>query len=107
MDTFYVNCCILVNNLKSVENFADILFEKIGKRLMKVGCKFPLDPHLFLILGFLLWALSLRQKKNSFRLIHHLSFPEGQSRNDQIDDILVLVTSKKLRCLGKISQGEG
>lgn len=75
----------MVNNLKSVANFPQVVRDKVWKEIAEGRVEGPFRDHPFR--NFRLSPLGVVPKKehNSFRLIHHLSFPKGQSLNDDID----------------------
>lgn len=100
--------CTLVNNLKSVDQFSDVVYSKIFKEISDGRIAGPFSSPPFENFRISPLGIVPKKEKNSFRLIHHLSFPTGQSFNDQIDTNLSSVTYasyedalSKLRYLGK------
>lgn len=84
--------CVLVNNLKSVRMLSHVVREKLIKEIAagRVAGPFVSPPFL----NFRISPLGVVPKKepNSYRLIHHLSYPKGGSLNDEIDDSLASVS---------------
>lgn len=78
-------------NLKSANKYPEVVRTKIEKELSegRIGGPFSFLPMPNLRIS----PLGLVPKKNSadFRLIHHLSYPEGDSVNDYIDPKLCTV----------------
>ena len=100
--------CHLVNNLKSISQFPDIVSDKIATEILEGRVSGPFNSPPFPNFRVSPLGIVPKKEKNSFRLIHHLSFPKGQSLNDQIDDRLSSVCYAsfedalvKLRSLGK------
>lgn len=100
--------CTLVNNLKSVDQFSDVVYAKILKEIMEGRVAGPFSSPPFSNFRISPLGIVPKKEKNSFRLIHHLSFPMGQSLNNQINNSLSSVTYasfedalSKLRYLGK------
>ena len=79
------------NNLKSALEHPDVVRQKIQNEigLGRIGGPFPEKPISTLRVS----PLGLVEKKTpgDFRLIHHLSFPDGDSLNDSIDHDLCSV----------------
>lgn len=73
-------------NLKSAKQNPDILDEKIAIEVQagRVGGPFRLDNLPFPNLQISPLGLVPKQKPGDYRVIHHLSFPEGSSINDGI-----------------------
>lgn len=95
-------------NLKSCQELPEIVQEKLNKELQ---CKRiagpltepPFDPFCVSPIG-----LVPKREPNSYRLIHHLSYPDGASINDNIDPDLATVqyssfdqAVEKVRFLGQ------
>lgn len=84
--------CLCCDNLVSVHRFPTIVSGKIAKEISegRVAGPFLFPPFA----NFRVSPLGLVPKKepNSFRLIHHLSFPAGFSLNDEIEPELSTVT---------------
>ena len=82
---------IMSKNLKSARSYPNVIKQKIKKELEagRLGGPFPFPPTP----TFRVSPIGLVEKKNSqdFRLIHHLSYPEGNSVNDFIDPKLCTV----------------
>lgn len=79
--------CQLSKNLKSVLIHTDIVRDKLIKEISanRVAGPFISPPFM----NFRVSPLGLVPKKepNSYRLIHHLSFPVGNSLNDETDPL--------------------
>lgn len=75
-----------VKNLKSAEQLPEIVREKLNKELLlgRISGPYCSPP----LKNFVVSPLGLVPKKNpgKFRIIHHLSYPEGSSVNDGIPD---------------------
>lgn len=86
------NGCNMVENLKSVNLFHHIVKEKLNKEVSKGRMAGPFKNPPFI--NFRILPLGIIQKKehNSYRLIHHLSYPEGASLNDEIEESLSSVS---------------
>ena len=72
------------NNLKSAEDRPDVLTQKIAKEVAagRIAGPFALPPFPNLQVSPL--GLVPKKEPDSFRVIHHLSFPNGNSINDGI-----------------------
>lgn len=81
-------CC---SNLQSVRQHADIAFEKLQKEISMNGIAGPFVVPPFKNLQCSPIGLVPKKGVNEFRLIHHLSYPEGSSINDFIPDDLCSV----------------
>lgn len=83
--------CTMVNNLKSVSVLPLEVNKKLETELSLGRISGPFDFPPFS--DFRLSPLGLVPKKelNKYHLIHHLSFPDGSSLNDQITDDLLSV----------------
>lgn len=88
LPVFSGNGCHVVDNLKSVFLHRQVVRKKLIKEIIagRVAGPFVSPPFK----NFRISPLGLVPKKepNSYRLIHHLSFPKGNSLNDEIDDSL-------------------
>ncbi|XP_062593378.1 uncharacterized protein LOC134254854 [Saccostrea cucullata] len=75
------------DNLKSARENFEILQEKIQEEIdtNRVGGPFHIDNIPFEALQISPLGLVPKQKPGDYRVIHHLSFPEGSSINDGID----------------------
>ncbi len=73
------------NNLKSIANLKDKAFEKIGKevKLGRIAGPFDTRPISDLIVSPI--GLVPKSEPGKYRLIQHLSFPDGSSINDGIN----------------------
>ena len=76
---------IMVKNLKSADEFPLVVDQKISKELQLGRIMGPYDepPH---VQNYKISPLGVVPKKTprKFRIIHHLSYPEGSSVNDFI-----------------------
>ncbi|XP_060085027.1 uncharacterized protein LOC132564393, partial [Ylistrum balloti] len=72
------------NNLKSAVEQIDILKNKIQKELDNSRCSGPFTEPPFPNLQVSPLGLVPKKEPNEYRVIHHLSFPEGSSINDGI-----------------------
>ena len=72
------------NNLKSAEDRPDVLTQKIAKEVAagRIAGPFAVPPFPNLQVSPL--GLEPKKEPDSFRVIHHLSFPNGNSINDGI-----------------------
>lgn len=84
--------CKLVSNLKSVLQFPHIVKVKLDKEIKEGRIAGPFNYPPFK--NFRVSPLGIISKKehNSFRLIHHLSFPIGSSLNDEINEELASIS---------------
>lgn len=84
--------CQLVDNLKSFFTNSEIVKDKLIKEISANRIAGPFSTPPFR--DFRVSPLGLVPKKepNSYRLIHHLSFPSGNSLNDEIDTSSAAVT---------------
>ena len=78
-------------NLKSARARPSILKEKILAEIEAGRVAGPFDERPFPSLRVLHWAWSPKKNPADFRLIHHLSYPPGNSLNDFIDPSLCTV----------------
>lgn len=91
LPTFLEQGCKLVSNLKSVDDMHEVVREKILKEIQEGRFEGHFSSPPFI--NFRISPLDIVPKKdpNSVRLIHHLSYPVGDSLNDQISEDMALV----------------
>lgn len=89
---FEGTCCARVDNLKSVSLHSGVVFKKIMKEIEKGRVAGPCSGLPFENFHLSPVGLVLKKKPNSYRIIHHLSFPFGSSLNDCIDKDLSSVS---------------
>lgn len=84
-------------NLVSALSRPEVLFDKLAK---EVGLRHMADPFYEVLIADL-WISLLgvvpKKEANKFRLIHHLSYLEGQSVKDGIDDCVKFYTRHSMR----------
>lgn len=78
-------------NLKSVRNNLKVAKEKIDKEVAKGRVAGPFDNKPFIRFRVSPIGLVPKKVEGKFRLIHHLSYPPGESVNDYIDPKLSTV----------------
>jgi len=81
----------LSKNLKSANTHPNVVQEKIDKELLEGRVAGPFDYPPFPKLRVSPLGLVEKHNSSDFRLIHHLSYPEGSSVNDFIDPKLCTV----------------
>ena len=82
-------------NLKSANSHPEIVREKIDKEVQAGRVEGPFDRPPFLQFRVSPLGLVPKKEPGEFRLIHHLSYPQGDSVNDHIDPDLCSVQYTK------------
>ena len=98
---FRLNCScspstMLSHNLQSAQQHPEVVTQKLMKELDAERIAGPFEAPPFN--SFVCYPLGVcpKKKPGSFRLIHHLSYPEGKSVNDGISDFDSSVSYTKL-----------
>ena len=95
-----------VGNLKSADEFSGVIDRKLSKELVMGRI---LGPYTILpaMAKFRVSPLGVvpKKAKGEFRMIHHLSYPEGESVNDFIPDEMSSVTYAKIQDATSFIQG--
>ncbi|XP_069123083.1 uncharacterized protein [Argopecten irradians] len=74
------------NNLVSAKDMPEIVDEKLAKEIQAGRIAGPFSNPPFSTFQLSPLGVVLKKESNKFRLIHHLSFPEGSSINDGIHE---------------------
>lgn len=93
LPAFWGEGCVVVENLKSVHQFLQMVYEKIAKEIAEGRVAGPFLVPPFSNFHISPFGVVPKKEPNSFRLIHHLSFHgvDG-SMNNEIDGSLCSVT---------------
>ena len=84
--------CTVVGNLKSASQFPQIVREKVEKEIAEGRIAGPFEHPPFDDFRISPLGVVPKREQNTYRIIHHLSFPKGDSLNDEIDVELCSVT---------------
>lgn len=91
LPSFTGSGCTIVDNLKSVRQFPEVVREKVSKEIAEGRMAGPFKFPPFSDFRISPLGVVPKREPNSFSLIQHLSFPKGGSLNDEIDDSLCSV----------------
>lgn len=70
----------MVGNLKSVENFLQIVREKIFSEIEEGRISGPFERPPFVNFHILPLGVVPKREQNAYRITHHLSFPKGMTK---------------------------
>lgn len=89
---FYGQGCKLVENVMSVNTLQEVVREKIFKELQEGRFEGPFTSPAFINFRISPLGIFTKKEPDSFRFIHHLSYPVGDSLNNQISKAMSSVT---------------
>lgn len=96
-------------NLKSCNEYPHIVAEKIQKEVLLGGVKGPFSVQPFPNMKISPIGIVPKKSPGQYRLIQHLSYPNGQSVNDFIDNefssVQYTTFDDAINCLLKVGQG--
>lgn len=86
MAPFLGKGCEVVGNLKSVQIFPQLVRDKVFKEIDEGHVEGPFRDPPFQNFHVSPLGVVPKREPNAFCLIHHLSFPKGNSLNNEIDE---------------------